>query len=219
MSTFGMVYTLSRSAVQFLEALSIVRAQRAEDTELLEVCSRGEARGSAKMRAACMPAHADLASPIIFKAIVQAVTTAMADFADAVSSPSRVLYLILFILASVMVPTLPWVRWLSTRDATSDAHTALNGIHYIQYASVSDGDYDEAARRPSIRSRWRGAAQRIGMVGAASGCQLLDSDVEVQLPGFSEASEMSWGKWDSDNNSLEFINSRPQSPRQHAKSQ
>ena len=47
----------------FLESMASVRDERSADTELITACKSGIARGSAKMRGACLQAHADRASP------------------------------------------------------------------------------------------------------------------------------------------------------------
>lgn len=151
-----MLYSAARIAVQFLEALSIVQAQRAEDAELLEICRRGEARGSAKMRQACINAHADLASPLMFKAIVEAVGMAFAEFCESVGSPMKLGILVLFLISSVAMPVLPWARWLWPADA--NLHPApLQGIHYMAYAP----GLQDVAHRRSVRARFRGAVKRI----------------------------------------------------------
>ena len=68
--------SFARVAVLFLEALSAVRDERAQDYELLQLCREGSARGSMKMRAACLQAQADRASPVVLKAVLRAVSIA-----------------------------------------------------------------------------------------------------------------------------------------------
>ncbi len=125
-------YSLARVAVLFFEALAVVREGRAEDYELLDICQRGDARGSAKMREACLRARADLASPVVFKAIVHAVSTAFKDFSDAVGSPFKLLVVVLFIISSVMMPIVPWCRAFFGQPVHDPA--PFNGVHYISYA-------------------------------------------------------------------------------------
>jgi len=130
------LYSFARVGVLFLEALAVVRDGRAEDYELIEVCQRGDARGSAKMREACLKARAELASPVIFKAIVQAVSVAFKDFSDTVGSPFKFGVMLLFVVSSVMMPVMPWVRAIfGTQVADIQP---MNGIHYISYAPPSD---------------------------------------------------------------------------------
>lgn len=109
----GAIATLisfSRISVLFLEALSTVRDERLQDSELLEACANGIARGSNKMRAACLQAQADRASPIVLKAVLRAFTTAYSDFTESVSSPTKLLLVILFATSSVFLPVLSWLR-------------------------------------------------------------------------------------------------------------
>ena len=78
---FGWIFTVLAVILfpghgALLEAMATVRDERSQDYELLDICQRGEARGSAKMRAACLQAQADRASPLMLKAIVRAVSTA-----------------------------------------------------------------------------------------------------------------------------------------------
>ena len=111
-STIMALYTLARVSVLFFEALATVRDARNEDQELLDLCVRGEARGSAKMRDACLKARAELASPAVFKAITLAVSTAFKDFSDTVGSPFKLSIVVVFLLGSVVLPVVPWLRLL-----------------------------------------------------------------------------------------------------------
>jgi len=134
-------------ACSFFEALSVVRAERAEDYELLELCERGDARGSAKMRDACLKARADLASPVVFKAIVHAVNVAFKDFSDTVGSPFKLVVCVLFIISSVALPVVPWAR-------------ALFGVHPVEAVMPQGGHHFIAiAPPPDRRGRFR---RRVG---------------------------------------------------------
>jgi hypothetical protein len=111
------VVSLSRVIVLFLEALSSVRAERSQDSELLELCAQGAARGSIKMRAACLQAQADRASPVVMKAVLRAVSTAFSDFSESVSSPGKLAVVALFTLSSVYLPIQGWIKSLQEGDA------------------------------------------------------------------------------------------------------
>lgn len=104
--------SFARVAVLFLEALSAVRDERAQDYELLELCRSGSARGSTKMRAACLQAAADRASPVVLKAVLRAVSIAWGDFSESVSSPGKLAIVLLFVLSSVFLPINSWLRAL-----------------------------------------------------------------------------------------------------------
>lgn len=105
-------YGVARTLLSFLEALSVVRAERADDLALLAVCASDAAKGSLKLRAACLAARADVAAPVVVKALVRAVSTAFADFCSVVSSPGRLLMLLFFLAASVLLPVRSWLAVL-----------------------------------------------------------------------------------------------------------
>lgn len=110
------VVSFARVSVLFLEALSAVRDERNQDSELLELCKQGLARGSMKMRAACLQAQADRASPILLKAVLRAVSIAFSDFSESVSSPGKMLVVVLFVLSSLFLPMNAWLRALFPGD-------------------------------------------------------------------------------------------------------
>ena len=115
------VVSFSRVCVLFLEALSAVRDERSQDAELLEVCATGVARGSMKMRAACLQAQADRASPIVLKAVLRAVSIAFEDFSESVSSPGKLLIVVLFVLSSVFLPITSWLKAFVPQDLVEGA--------------------------------------------------------------------------------------------------
>ncbi len=135
-STLLALYSLARVSVLFFEALAIVRDSRYEDQELLDLCVRGEARGSAKMRDACLKARAELASPVVFKAIVYAVSTAFKDFSDTVGSPFKLSLMVVFIIGSVALPVMPWLRLFLGQHVPEAPQ--FSGAHYISYAPPPD---------------------------------------------------------------------------------
>lgn len=104
---------VSRAVSLFCEAYATVREERNQDTELIELCARGDARTSPKMRAACLQARSDRASPVLAKALVYAFNTAIRDFTDAFGSPFKLSMLALFLLSSVVSPLVSWLRAVS----------------------------------------------------------------------------------------------------------
>ena len=115
-----MVVSFARTSVLFLESMAAVREERNADRELLEVCASGAAHGSIKMRAACLQAQADRASPLVLKAIVRAVSTAWHEFRDSVATPFGFATMILFVLSSVLLPIIPWIRTILSAWAGDD---------------------------------------------------------------------------------------------------
>lgn len=117
--------SFARVAVLLLEAVAQVRDERAQDTELLELCTTGAARSSAKMRAACLQVHAERASPILFKAVVRAVTNAFSEFQESVSTPTKLAVVALFTLSSIM-PVTAWIRALvPAEEVVADSHVVV----------------------------------------------------------------------------------------------
>ena len=108
------IVTISRICVLFLETLSEVRDERNADLELLEVCRAGAAKASAKMRAACLAANAERAAPILLKAVVRAVGTTFAEFAQSVQSPFGFATVTLFVLSSLVLPITPILKFVNS---------------------------------------------------------------------------------------------------------
>lgn len=117
----AVVISISRVCVLFLESLSTVRDERAHDLELLEICRSGAARGSLKMRTACLAAQADRASPIILKALLRAVSTAFEDFQYSVSSPAKFSVVLLFVASSFFLPLTTWAKTLFSSEIQDSA--------------------------------------------------------------------------------------------------
>ena len=121
------VVSFSRVCVLFLEALATVRDERSQDSELLEICKSGIARGSLKMRSACLSAQSERASPIVLKAILRAVSIAFEDFSHSVSSPGKLMIVILFIISSIFLPVASWMKALMPHDDenSGNAHVVV----------------------------------------------------------------------------------------------
>jgi hypothetical protein len=69
-----------------------------------------------KMRAACLQAQADRASPVVLKAVLRAVSIAFEDFSESVSSPGKLLIVVLFVLSSIFMPVTSWLRAAFPQD-------------------------------------------------------------------------------------------------------
>lgn len=180
------VVSFSRVCVLFLEALSAVRDERAQDSELLEVCANGVARGSMKMRAACLQAQADRASPIVLKAVLRAVSIAFEDFSESVSSPGKLLIVVLFVLSSVFLPVTSWLK------AAFPTETVEGSPHIVVLADGSD------CPRLGFRNRVAGALKlRRGSVGARSR-DAYDVECDSDPSGMINIELDDWGhaKWE-----------------------
>jgi hypothetical protein len=93
-----------RVVVCIVESYSAVAQERADDEELMAMCAAPSGARSADFRALCMKKRAERASPIVFKAVLRAVTAAFCDFAEAFGSPARIALLVLFCLTGVSAP-------------------------------------------------------------------------------------------------------------------
>ena len=153
MSTVLAVISFSRVMVLFLEAVATVRDERGQDAELLDICQRGEARGSAKMRAACLQAQADRASPLILKAVVRAVSTAWREFSDSVATPFGFATMILFVISSLLLPIIPWIRAILTAWAGDDNDFPDDRSDLEHHIVVLNGDTSWMPTRPGVRKR------------------------------------------------------------------
>ena len=98
--------TFARIVVCLVEAYSAVRHERYEDEGLMRLCNdpTSEAAVSPDMRALCLRKRAERAAPIVFKAVLRAVTTAFTEFCEVFSSPSRVALLVLFSITGIAAP-------------------------------------------------------------------------------------------------------------------
>ena len=102
--------SFTRIAVLVLESLAVVNDERQQDQELIALCRQGAARGSAKMRSACLQAQADAASPIILKTITRSLSVAWTEFASSVSTPWGLATVLLFCVSSLFLPVLPMLK-------------------------------------------------------------------------------------------------------------
>lgn len=155
-STVLAVISMARVLVLFLEAVAVVRDERNHDSELLELCSGGQARGSPKMRSACLQAQAERASPILLKAIVRAVSTAWKEFAETIASPLGFASVILFILSSLLLPIVPWVRAVLTTwagDGDDDEQDLHRDGDLETHVIVLNGDQSWLPPKPGMRKK------------------------------------------------------------------
>ena len=67
----------ARVACSVLEAYSQVRGERLADAELMQMCAERAGKGSADFRALCLKKRAEQASPVIFKALLRACSSAL----------------------------------------------------------------------------------------------------------------------------------------------
>ena len=102
-SAFSLL-ALVRVLVLLFESYSAVRSERLADRELIAMCDAGTGAQSADFRALCLKKRAEQSAPVLFKALLRACGTAFADFCESMSSPTKVLLLILFCFTGVAAP-------------------------------------------------------------------------------------------------------------------
>lgn len=146
--------TFARAGTLFLESLAAEREERGADLELLELCKVGSAKSSAKMRQACLAAASDRASPIVLKALMRALTRAFTEFRESVSSPLGMLTALLFLLSSLILPVVPFIKTLACamgQDDDQDYHRDgdIEKQHIIVFGN------DASIAKPGMRMRMR----------------------------------------------------------------
>ena len=101
----------ARVVVLVVESYSAVWSERVADRELVRMCDSGTASMSADFRALCLKKRAEQSAPVLLKALLRACATAFTDFCESMSSPTKVVLLLLFCLTGVAAPV---VKALST---------------------------------------------------------------------------------------------------------
>ncbi len=169
----------ARIACSVLEAYSQVRGERLADAELMQMCTEKAGKGSADFRALCLRKRAEQASPVIFKALLRACSTSFQDFAESMSSPTKVLLLILFCFTGVAAPVVKAVSTLFV--------DALKRRRYRRGKKAKDSDSDDSdnedghhevvtvSSHPDPGQRWsrslRRGVRRLRMRGPRALCE------------------------------------------------
>ena len=128
--------TLARVLVLVIEAYSAVWAERAADRDLMQLCESGTGSVSPDFRALCLKKRAEQAAPVLLKALLRAVTTAFADFVEVLSSPTRVLMLVLFTMTGVAAPVVKAASQLAVDHLRTRRRRRLRD----RYARCENGD-------------------------------------------------------------------------------
>ena len=106
------VLTFSRVVVLIVESYSVVWSERSAEGELIRMCNAGTASMSTDFRALCMKKRAEQSAPVLIKAVLRACATAFADFCESMSSPTKVVLLLLFCITGVAAPVVKAVATL-----------------------------------------------------------------------------------------------------------
>ena len=84
------------------------------------------------MRAACLQAQADRASPVVLKAVLRAVSIAWSDFLESVSSPGRLAIVVLFVVSSLFLPVSAWLRAIMPTEPSRRAEAMSSCLRTIR---------------------------------------------------------------------------------------
>ena len=114
----------ARVVVLVVESYSAVWSERVADRELVRMCDSGTASMSADFRALCLKKRAEQSAPVLLKALLRACATAFTDFCESMSSPTKVVLLLLFCLTGVAAPV---VKALSTLVVDNLRKRGANG--------------------------------------------------------------------------------------------
>lgn len=179
LATAALIVSACRVLTLFLESLAIVRDERQQDDELIALCKVGQARSSHKMRAACLQAVSDRASPVILKAFMKSLSTSWTGFLDQVSTKSGIVVVILFILSS-FIPVTSMLQRL---------------VMLFQTATFEDDDVDEDVEsRHSVivlnggapKMETRGMKRRIRRMIAGPPIRARSEIVEIPSDGYED---------------------------------
>lgn len=140
--------TAARVVILLVESYTAVRSERLADAELIQMCNQGTASMSTDFRALCMRKRAEQAAPVLLKALMRACTTAFTDFCETLSSPLRVVLLLLFCVTGVAAPVVKAGATLFVDQLKR--HRRRRGR--IGYSSDDDdsGDDDAESKCPMI---------------------------------------------------------------------
>ena len=141
----------ARVCVLLIESASAVRSERLADAELLRLCALGKAEESVDFRTLCMRKRASHASPLILKAVLRACGTAFSDFAESVSSPTKLVLLILFCLTGTAAPLLKAVSVLCLNHLKT---RRARRVHFHDSDSDNEDGHQIVVVQDQNRSQW-----------------------------------------------------------------
>jgi hypothetical protein len=142
---------LVRITVTFLESVATIKGEREDDSDLHHLCARNAAGRSQKMRAACLSAAAENASPILASALLRTSRILLEDMRSSLLaqflSSNTVMFAVVCAIVMVLQPVLR--RWgLLARGATSeDAYGAHGNNHIILVHGDQTNGWPQKPRR------------------------------------------------------------------------
>jgi hypothetical protein len=150
--------SLVRVVVLFSESWAAVRAERVGDAALLQICDEQTLSTSEKFRNACLQARADTAAPVLLKTLMRSVHTAFVDFSEAFNTPTRLFFLILFLLSGVSAPLVrvfvtTLLRGAAAQDDGYDADPETTRIIFVGSSDAHEKKSTWAQLRQRVRRR------------------------------------------------------------------
>lgn len=127
------ILAFARIVVLILESYSAVWNERNADRDLMRICDAGTASMSSDFRALCLKKRAEQSAPMLLKALLRACATAFTDFCESMSSPTKVVLLLLFCMTGVAAPVVKAVATL-----------AVDGMRRRTLHRVNQHDCDES---------------------------------------------------------------------------
>ena len=213
----SLIVAFMRYMVIFFETFSIVRSERDQDLELLELCSKGAGRSSPRMQATCMDATAARASPLLLAVLMRSATVFGTELYTLVAQP---LQSVTGIGMLTMVGIAPWIAPLKTflmtqllRRGTTASTPDYRDDHVVV---LTNGSYDDFEGGPLSRAamRFRGIPQR--MLGCSDqveeGKEQYQSQYQSQYQPYTQAYKKRRDSHEMDAEGFSEITITPDSP-------
>ena len=190
--TTALSLALLRYLVVFFETFSIVRSERDQDHELLELCASGAGRSSPRMQSTCMDATAARASPLLLAVFMRSASVFGHELYNLIAQP---LQSVTGIGMLTVVGIAPWLAPLKTFLMTQLLRrgTVSEGDYRNDHVVVlTNGSYDDlqGGALSQAAMRFRGIPQR--MLGCSDQVEegkercLKAARSDVDENGFSE---------------------------------
>jgi len=150
-----------RFSIAFHESYAVIRSERIADQDLIELCTSGAARQSAKMRTACLDAQSENAAPIFMKAFVKTSSDATAAVVSTFSSylgwPAKAvgLVVLLGVFAIPIRSLADSLRGVANGHSSAAHHTiyVLNGDEHCTIEDYPDPQTKFSKLRSRMTSR------------------------------------------------------------------
>ena len=142
------ILSVTRILVLVIESYSQVRNERYEDEDLMRACDNGIASQSADFRALCLKKRSERSAPVLLKALLRACTTCFTDFCESMSSPAKIVMLVLFCLTGIAAPVVKALvqiimqsirsrkRWRSVDDLDSGSDDEVPEVAVLSHNGI-----------------------------------------------------------------------------------